>query len=54
MRNPISIDTKHSRAIAAEIGERLRPWIGIETELPPSLKSLLVRLGASEDSGTSR
>lgn len=29
------------RAIAAEIGERLRQTLGVERELPPSLKSLL-------------
>lgn len=41
MRNPISIDARQSRAIAAEIGERLRLWMPVEKELPPALKSLL-------------
>lgn len=48
MRNPISIDARQSRAIAAEIGERLRLWMPVEKELPPALKSLLDRLGAED------
>lgn len=46
MRNPASIDTTQSRAIVAEIGERLRPLMRVEKELPPSLKSLLERLAS--------
>ena len=38
---------KQSRAIAAQIGERLRPWIGHREGTFGSLKSLLDRLGAS-------
>jgi len=53
MRNPVSIDAKQSRAIAAEIGERLRPWMPVEKDLPPSLKYLLDRLRTSEDKVTS-
>ncbi|WFU23625.1 hypothetical protein QA649_37370 [Bradyrhizobium sp. CB1717] len=48
MRSPISIDAHQSRAIAEEIGERLRPLLRVESDLPPSLKSALERLRASE------
>ncbi|WP_234683695.1 hypothetical protein [Bradyrhizobium monzae] len=54
MRNTVQIDAKQSRAIVAEIGERLRPWMAVESELPPALTSLLERLRASEDRATSR
>jgi hypothetical protein len=37
------------RSSAAEIGERLRQTLAVEMELPPSLKSLLEQLRASED-----
>jgi hypothetical protein len=43
-----------SRAITAEIGERLRQTLGVERELPPSLKSLLERLRVSEDASRNR
>ena len=41
------IGAKQSRAIAAQIGERPRPWIGHREGTFGSLKSLLDRLGAS-------
>jgi hypothetical protein len=50
MRSPVSPDDLPGRAVAAEIGERLRQILGVETSLPPSLKSLLDRLRASEES----
>lgn len=53
MRNSVSIDAMLSRAIAAEIGERLRSLMRAEREIPPSLKSLLDRLRTSEKRATS-
>jgi len=47
MRNRIDIDPKHSRAIAQEIGERLRAFLKEEPELPGSLRSQIDRLGKS-------
>ncbi|RXH40946.1 hypothetical protein [Bradyrhizobium zhanjiangense] len=43
MRN-INIDQTHSRAIAREIGERLRGLLREETELPSSLKRRMQKL----------
>jgi hypothetical protein len=43
MRNTVEIDHRHSRAIAQEIGERLRASV-VEDELPPNLRILLERL----------
>lgn len=54
MRNPVRPDDPHSRAIAAEIGQRLRQTLAVERELPPSLKSLLEQLRASEDASRNR
>ncbi|MGY3075977.1 hypothetical protein ACVWZZ_002348 [Bradyrhizobium sp. LM6.10] len=54
MRNPVRPNNPHSRTIAAEIGERLRQTLEVERELPPSLKSLLERLRASEDASRKR
>ena len=39
MRNRIDIDSKHSRAIVQEIGERLHAFLKEEPELPGSLIS---------------
>ncbi|WOH56911.1 MULTISPECIES: hypothetical protein [Bradyrhizobium] len=49
MRNPVSPDELPGRAVAAEVGERLQHIMGLETELPPFLKSLLDRLRDSEE-----
>lgn len=43
-----------SRAITAGIGERLRQVMGLESDLPPPLQSLLDRLRASEVSDQAR
>ncbi len=44
MRNHIDIDPTHGRAIAQEIGERLRTSLGVEPELPDSLRMQIDRL----------
>ena len=44
MRNHIDIDLTHSRAIAQEIGERLRTSLSVEPELPDSLRIQIDRL----------
>jgi len=44
MRNRIEIDSKHSRAIVQEIGERLRAFLHEEPELPGSLRAQINRL----------
>ncbi|EIG63703.1 hypothetical protein Bra1253DRAFT_00217 [Bradyrhizobium sp. WSM1253] len=54
MRNPVRPDDVPGRAVAAEIGERLRQLMGVDTDLPPPLQSLLDRLRASEDQSSLR
>ena len=44
MRNPIEIDSSHSRAIIREIGERLRTLLEEDRELPAILRSQIDRL----------
>ncbi len=44
MRNRIDLDDMHSRAIAEEIGERLRAILRVEPEMPASLKRQINRL----------
>jgi hypothetical protein len=44
MRNRIDIDSKHSRAIVQEIGERQRAFLKEEPELPESLRAQIDRL----------
>jgi len=44
MRNRIDLDPMHSRAILQEIGERLRPFLKEEPELPGSLRAQIDRL----------
>jgi len=51
MRNRIDIDHKHSRAIAQEIGERLRAFQ--EPELPGSLRTQIDRLRELEEQSPS-
>ena len=48
MRNPIDIDSKHSRAIVREIGEGLRASFKEDQELPANLRVRLERLRQSE------
>ncbi len=49
MRNRIDIDSKHSRAIVQEIGERLRASLKEEPELPGSLRTQIDRLRELEE-----
>lgn len=49
MRNPIDIDSKHSRAIVREIGERLRASFKEDQELPASFRMQIERLRELED-----
>ena len=53
MRNRIDIDSKHSRAIVQEIGERLRAFLKEEPELPGSLRTQIDRLGELEEKSRS-
>ena len=48
MRNPIDIDSKHSRAIVREIGEGLRASFKEDQELPANFRMQLERLRQSE------
>jgi hypothetical protein len=53
MRNRIDIDSKHSRAVAQEIGERLRAFLQEEPELPRSLRTQIDRLRELEEQAPS-
>jgi hypothetical protein len=53
MRNRIDIDSKHSRAIVHEIGERLRTFLKDEPELPGSLRAQINRLRELEEQSPS-
>jgi hypothetical protein len=53
MRNRIDIDSRHSRAIVQEIGERLRAFLKEEPELPGTLKAQIDRLGELEEQSPS-
>jgi hypothetical protein len=48
MRNPIDIDSKHSRAIVREIGEGIRASFKEEQELPANFRMQIERLRQSE------
>jgi hypothetical protein len=48
MRNPMDIDSKHSRAIVRGIGEGLRASFKEDQELPTNLKVQIERLRQSE------
>ena len=48
MRNRIDIDSKHSRAIVQEIGERLRAFLQEEPDPPECLRTQIDRLRQSE------
>ena len=49
MRNPINIETSHSRAITREIGERLRLSLKEDREIPASFRVQIERLRQLED-----
>ena len=53
MRNRIDIDSKHSRAIVQEIGERLRSFLQEEAEPPESLRTQIDRLRELEEQSPS-
>ena len=53
MHNRIDIDSKHSRAIVQEIGERLRTFLKEESELPGSLRAQIDRLRELEEQSPS-
>src|SRR5947208_2067176 len=53
MRNRIDIDSKHSRAIVQEIGERLRAFLQEEPEPPESLRTQIDRLREMEEQSPS-
>ena len=53
MRNRIDIDSKHSRAIVREIGERLRAFLQEEPEPPESLRTQIDRLRELEEQSPS-
>ena len=49
MRNSIDMDSKHSRAIVQEIGERLRAFLKEESAPPGSLRTQIDRLRELEE-----
>ena len=53
MRNRIDIESKLSRAIVQEIGERLRTSLKEEPELPGSLRAQINRLRELEEQSPS-
>ena len=53
MRKRIDIDSKHSRAIVQEIGERLRAVLKEEPECPGSLRTQIDRLRELEEQSPS-
>ena len=53
MQNSIDIDSKHSRAIVREIGERLAAFMKDEPELPASLRAQIDRLRELEEQSPS-
>jgi hypothetical protein len=48
MRNSVDIDSRHSRAIVKEIGERLRASLKEDRELPPDFQKQIERLRQSD------
>ena len=53
MRNRIDIDSKHSRAIVQEIGERLGAFLPEEPGAPESLRTQVDRLRELEEQSPS-
>jgi hypothetical protein len=49
MRNHVDIDSRHSRAIVKEIGERLRASLKEDRELSANLRVQIERLRELED-----
>jgi hypothetical protein len=49
VRNHVDIDTRHSRAIVREIGERLRSSLKEDGELPANFRMQIERLRQSEE-----
>jgi hypothetical protein len=49
MRNHIDIDSKHSRAIVQQIGERLAAFTKEDPQLPASLRAQIDRLRELEE-----
>ena len=49
MRNSVDIDSRHSRAIVKEIGERLRASLEEDREIPLNLQKQIERLRRSEN-----
>jgi hypothetical protein len=49
VRNPVDIDTRHSRAIVREIGERLRSSLKEDRALPANFRMQIERLRQSEE-----
>ena len=54
MRNIVDIDSRHSRAIAKEIGERLHASLKEDRELPAKLQKQIERLRRSEQVAASK
>ena len=54
MRNSVDIDSRHSRAIVKEIGERLRSSLNEDQELPANLQKQIERLHQSEQLAASK
>jgi hypothetical protein len=52
MPNAIDIDSRHSRAIVREIGERLQSSFKVDRELPASFRTQIERLRQLEDGAT--
>ena len=53
MRNRIDIDHTNSRAIAQEIGERLRASLNVDAELPAKHRKQIDQLRRLEDQSPS-
>jgi hypothetical protein len=53
MQNQVDIDHKHCREIILEIGERLRAYLGKESDLPASLAGQIDRLREVENRSAS-
>ena len=53
MHNRIDIDSKHSRAIVQEIGERLRAFLQEEAETPERLRAQINQLRELEEQSPS-
>ena len=52
MRNSVDIDSRHSRAIAKEVGEQLRASLKEDRELPANFQKQIERLRQTEEQTT--